>query len=65
MWILAAAYAIALPLAGLLVSTVALCVTLPLVLGYRNWVGIVAFTITIVALTWFVFIHLMNVPLQL
>ena len=64
-WILAAAYAIALPRAGLLVSTTVLCVALPLLLGYRYWLGIIAFSVTIVALTWLVFIRLMDVPLPL
>lgn len=62
---LALAYAVALPTLGLVVSTVGLCAALLVVLGYRNWIGAAAFTASIILLTWFVFIYLMNVPLHL
>lgn len=61
----AALYALAVPHLGLVASTIALCVAVPLALGYRNWVGIVAFLVVIIGLSWLVFIRLLNVPLPL
>ena len=65
MGLAAAAYAIALPHIGLHLSTAVLCTAVPIVLGYRNWLGIAAFMVLIIALAWLVFIRLMNVPLPL
>ena len=62
---LALAYALALPRLGLAISTIALCGALLIVLGYRNWIGASIFTASIILLTWFVFIFLMDVPLHL
>jgi hypothetical protein len=65
MGIVMAIYAIVLPIAGLIMSTVALLLMLPLLFGYRNWRAIAVFAIILVGGSWFIFIKLMDVPLKL
>ena len=65
MGILMAIYAIVLPIAGLMISTVALVLMLPLLLGYRNWRAIALFAVILLGGAWFIFIKLMEVPLKL
>jgi hypothetical protein len=65
MGILMAIYAIALPHVGLILSTVVLLLTVPLVLGYRNWGGIVLFGAIVLGAAWLIFIKVMEVPLKL
>lgn len=65
MGILMAIYAIVLPIAGLIISTLALLLMLPVLFGYRNWGAIVLFAVILVGGSWFIFIKLMDVPLKL
>lgn len=64
MGLVVAVYAVALPLVGFVGATVGLCILVPLMLGYRNWLLVIGFAIAVVGLCWFIFIHLMNVPLD-
>jgi hypothetical protein len=65
MGIIMAIYAIALPHVGLIISTIALLLMLPLVFGYRNWGAIALFGAILVGGAWFIFIKVMEVPLKL
>jgi hypothetical protein len=63
--IIMAIYAIALPFVGLIISTVALLLMVPLLFGYRNWAAIVLFAAILIGTTWLIFIELMGVQLKL
>ncbi len=63
--ILMAIYAIALPFAGLIISTVLLLLIVPLVFGYRNWAVTLLFSLILIGSTWLIFIVLMGVQLKL
>ncbi len=65
MGVIMAIYAIALPLVGLIISTVALLFALPLVFGYRKWGAIALFAVIVIGGSWLIFIELMGVPLKL
>ncbi len=65
MGLVMAIYAIALPLVGLIISTVALLFVLPLAFGYRNWGVIALFAVIVIGGSWLIFIQVMGVPLKL
>jgi hypothetical protein len=65
MGVIMAIYAIALPLVGLIISTVALLFAVPLVFGYRKWGAIALFAVIVIGGSWLIFIELMGVPLKL
>ena len=60
-----AIYAVALPLIGLIASTVAFLCVLPLLFGYRKWGTIAFFAVIVIGTSWLIFIELMGVPLKL
>lgn len=59
------AYAIALPIAGLIVSTLVLSILLPVSLGYYKWGKILILAATTISASWLIFIRLMSLPMKL